>query len=97
MLFAASVTSGSLPPFAAFAQQKKRADALSVRFLRAALSISRLQRSAAFRPMCQTGMSASGWERSFDGFRTNGGFGLFAGNVWLAFVCAATSAVCRIQ
>ena len=38
---------GSFLPFAAFAQQKKRADALSVRFLRAALSISRLQRRAA--------------------------------------------------
>jgi hypothetical protein len=40
---------GSLPPFAAFAQQKKRADALSVRFLRAALSISHLQRMSAIR------------------------------------------------
>jgi hypothetical protein len=30
---------GSLLPFAAFAQQKKLADALSVRFIRAALSI----------------------------------------------------------
>ena len=41
---------GSFPTFAAFAQQKERADALSVRFLRAALSISRLQRRAALRP-----------------------------------------------
>jgi hypothetical protein len=38
---------GSLQPFAAFAQQKKRADALSVRFLRAALSILHLQRRSA--------------------------------------------------
>jgi hypothetical protein len=72
---AASVEVGSLPPFAAFAQQKKRADALSVRFLRTALSISRLQRRAAFRPMCQTGMSALGWELPLEAFHTNGSKG----------------------
>ena len=43
---------GSLLPFAAFAQQKKRADALSVRFLRAALSISHLQRKSGSRQRC---------------------------------------------
>jgi hypothetical protein len=36
---------------------EKRADALSVRFLRAALSISRLQRRAVLRSMCKTAMS----------------------------------------
>lgn len=49
-LLAASDSLGSLPPFAASAQQKKRADALKGRFLHAALSISHLQRRAAFRP-----------------------------------------------
>jgi hypothetical protein len=44
---------GSLPPFAAFAQQKKRADALSVRFLRAALWTSHLQRMSAIRSSMQ--------------------------------------------
>jgi hypothetical protein len=39
MRVAASVNKGSLPPLAAFARQKKLADALRVRFLRAALSI----------------------------------------------------------
>lgn len=41
---------GSLPTFAAFARQKKLVNALSVRFLRAALSISHLQRMAGIRP-----------------------------------------------
>jgi hypothetical protein len=41
---------GSLPTFAALAQKKKLADTLSVRFLRAALSISHLQRRSAIRP-----------------------------------------------
>jgi hypothetical protein len=50
MYLAASVTMASEPTFAAAAQQKKRADALSVRFLRAALSISHLQRMSAIRP-----------------------------------------------
>jgi hypothetical protein len=45
--------------------------ALSVRFLRAALSISRLQRRAAFRPMCQMGMSALGWELTLGAADTN--------------------------
>jgi hypothetical protein len=74
VVHAASVNKGSLPPFAAFAQQKKRADALSVRFLRAALSISRLQRRAAFRPMCQMGMSALGWELPLDTICINGSY-----------------------
>ena len=50
----ALVSLGSLPPFAAFAQQKNLADTLSVRFLRAALSISHLQRTAALRPFRHT-------------------------------------------
>ena len=37
-------------PFAAFAQRKKRADALSVRFLRAVHWISHLQRMSPIRP-----------------------------------------------
>ena len=45
--------SGSLPTFAAFARQKKLVDALSVRFLRAALSISHLRRKSAIRPYYQ--------------------------------------------
>jgi hypothetical protein len=69
-----SVRLCSLPPFAAFAQQKKRADALSARFLRAALSISRLQRRAVLRSMCKMAMSALGWELPLDAICTNGSF-----------------------
>jgi len=45
------VTLDSLLPFAAFAQQKKLADTLSVRFLHAALSILHLQRRSAVRAL----------------------------------------------
>jgi hypothetical protein len=55
---------GSLLLFTAFAQPKKLADALSVRFLRAALSISHLQRTAALRPWCRMTQTAhSYWRR----------------------------------
>ena len=44
------MSASSLSTFDVFARQKKLVDDLSVRFLRAALSISHLQRMSGFRP-----------------------------------------------
>jgi len=49
---------GSEPPLPAFTQLKKQADALSVRFLRTALSISHLPRRSALRPYCRSTRTA---------------------------------------